>query len=133
LLALILYGVLFPVNQLTESEVNDVVASAMASATPRPPDAVLVYQAVQPSIVYIEAKFVDEDGKDSGGLGTGMIINDFGDIVTSLHVVEDARISASRLPTGRSRRRHPPVRRPSRIWRFCVHSIPGVVRASVIG
>jgi S1-C subfamily serine protease len=91
LLALILYGVLFPVNQLTEREVNDVVANAMASATPRPPDAVLVYQAVQPSIVYIEAKFVDEDGKDSNGLGTGVIINDFGDIVTSLHVVQDSQ------------------------------------------
>lgn len=91
LLALVLYSVLFPANQLTEREVNDVVANAMASATPRPPDAVLVYQAVQPSIVYIEAGFVDENGKNSNGLGTGVIINDSGDIVTSLHVVQDSR------------------------------------------
>ena len=91
LLALILYGVFFPANQLTEREVNDVVANAMASATPRPPDAVLVYQAVQPSIVYIETGFVDENGKNSNGLGTGVIINDSGDIVTSLHVVQDSR------------------------------------------
>lgn len=90
LLALVLYGVFSPADQLTEREVNNMVASAMASATPRPPDAVLVYQAVQPSIVYIEAKFQNEDGKRSGGLGTGVIINDDADIVTSLHVVENA-------------------------------------------
>jgi S1-C subfamily serine protease len=90
LLALVLYNSLFPADQLTEREVNEAIASAMASATPRPPDAVLVYQAVQPSIVYIEAKFEDENGKSSGGLGTGVIINDAADIVTSLHVVENA-------------------------------------------
>lgn len=90
LLALVLYGVLFTADPLTEREVNDAVASAMASATPRPPDAALVYQAVQASIVYIEAKFVGENGRNSGGLGTGVIINDTADIVTSLHVVENA-------------------------------------------
>lgn len=91
LLALILYGYLFPENQLTEREVNDAIASAMASATPRPPDATIVYQVIQPSIVYIEAGFVDEEGNNSGGLGTGVIINDSADIVTSLHVVQDSR------------------------------------------
>ena len=91
LLALVLYGFLFPSNQLTESEVNDVVANALASATPRTPDAVQVYQIIQPSIVYIEAGFVDEKGHRSGGLGTGVIINDSADIVTSLHVVENSK------------------------------------------
>ena len=91
LLALILYNFLFPANQLTEREVDEAIASAMASATPRPPDATRVYQAIQPSIVYIEARFVDEDGKGSTGLGTGVIIDDSADIVTSLHVVQDSR------------------------------------------
>ena len=90
LLALILYNLFFPADQLTEREVHDAIASAMASATPRPPDATIVYQIIQPSIVYIEAGFVDEGGHHSGGLGTGVIINDNADIVTSLHVVEDA-------------------------------------------
>ena len=91
LLALLLYNILFPANQLTEREVNDAIASAMASATPRPPDATVVYRIIQPSIVYIEAGFVDESGKHSGGLGTGVIINDSADIVTSLHVVQGSR------------------------------------------
>ena len=37
LLALILYNLLFPANQLTEREVNEAIASAMASATPQRP------------------------------------------------------------------------------------------------
>ena len=91
LLALILYNAFFPTDQLTENEVNDAIASAMASATPRPPDATIVYQIIQPSIVYIEAGFVDGEGHQTGGLGTGVIINDSADIITSLHVVKDSR------------------------------------------
>jgi len=91
LLALILYSFVFPENQLTAREVNDAIASAMASATPRSPEGIQVYQIIQPSIVFIEAGFVDEEGNETGGLGTGVIINDTADIVTSLHVVKDSR------------------------------------------
>ena len=91
LLALVIYHYLFPSNPLTERDVNNVVASAMASATPRPPDATIVYQIIQPSIVFIEVGLVDKEGHQSGGLGTGVIINDNADIVTSLHVVKDSR------------------------------------------
>jgi S1-C subfamily serine protease len=91
LLALIFYNFLFPSDQLTKGQVNDAVASAMASATPRPPDATIVYQIIQPSIVYIEVSLEDQDGHHSGALGTGIIIDDTADIVTSLHVVENSR------------------------------------------
>lgn len=88
LLALLLFDLLFPSSQpMTGRELNEVIANAMASATPRPPDAVQVYQIVQPSIVYIETR---EEGGRNGGLGTGVIINDAADILTSLHVVQDA-------------------------------------------
>lgn len=90
LLALFLYNSLFPADQLTESEVNEAIVSAMASATPRPPDATRVYQIIQPSIVFIETKSTGEDGRNGGGLGTGIIINDSANIVTSLHVVDGA-------------------------------------------
>jgi S1-C subfamily serine protease len=90
LLALALYQILFPANQMSERDVKEAVAIAMASATPRTPDAVQVYQIIQPSIVYIEAEFVDESGKSGTGLGTGVIIDDMADIVTSLHVVQDS-------------------------------------------
>jgi S1-C subfamily serine protease len=89
LLALFLYNFLFPgARPLTQAEVNAAISSAMASATPRPAYSQQVYQIIQPSLVWIESKGVDNDPHT--GLGTGVIVNGFGDILTSLHVVADA-------------------------------------------
>lgn len=94
LLALFIYNALTPDAQLTRNEVSDVVASAMASATPRPPDSVRVYQVIQPSLVLIETERNGENGEIDLGLGSGTVINQNGDILTSLHVVDKAtRIS----------------------------------------
>ena len=88
LLALFLYNSFFPgAKPLTQTELNAVVSSAMGSATPRPADAVLVYQIIQPSLVWIEAEGVEETGEQSRGLGTGVIFDQNGSILTSLHVV----------------------------------------------
>jgi len=91
LLALFLYGAFFPANQVTESEVNDAIASALASATPRSAYSTDVYRIIQPSLVLIEAEIDDENGKEGHGVGSGVIIDDFGDILTALHVVEKAK------------------------------------------
>ena len=58
----------------------------------------LVFQAVQPSLVLIETETPDDpdapadpDGDgEHGGLGSGVVVNLDGDILTSLHVVEGA-------------------------------------------
>jgi len=86
LLALILYNLIFPENQLTQTEVNDAIANAMASATPRPAYSTEVYKIIQPSLVLIQA--ILQDGEKS--LGTGVIVDGAGDILTSLHVVNGA-------------------------------------------
>ena len=92
LLALFLYNTFFPGSRpLTQTEVNAAISSALASATPRPAFSTYVYQIIQPSLVWIEADGVDENGDASKGLGTGVIIDAFGNILTSLHVVDGAR------------------------------------------
>jgi S1-C subfamily serine protease len=91
LLALFLYNFLFPgTRPLTPNEVSTVVSSAMASATPRPAYSTLVYQVIQPSLVLIETDSSSATGEDNSGLGSGVIIDDVGDILTSLHVVANA-------------------------------------------
>lgn len=87
-LGLFLYNYLFPRNQLNEQEVNQAIAIALASATPRPAYSAEVYQVIQPSLVMIQTDMPGGNGQK--GLGTGVIINDFGDIITSLHVVAGA-------------------------------------------
>jgi S1-C subfamily serine protease len=90
-LALLLYSVLFPrPHQLTVAEMNASVAQALASATPPPAFSARVYQAIQPSIVLIQTQLEGESNEVENSLGSGVIIDDKGDILTSLHVVADA-------------------------------------------
>lgn len=92
LLALFLYNFLFPgTRPLTQTEVNTAISSAMASATPRPAYSVQVYQMIQPSLVWIEAQGVGDSDEGQTSLGTGVIIDQFGRILTSLHVVDKAQ------------------------------------------
>jgi len=89
--ALLLYNVLVPgPHQLTTREVNDSVAKALASATPPPAFSERVYEAIRPSFVLIEVQSPDANGKPENGLGSGVVIDDAGDILTSLHVITDA-------------------------------------------
>jgi len=90
-LALFLYNFLFPgTQQLTQEQVNTAIVSVLASATPRPAYSAQVYQVIQPSVVLIKTDFQGENGETEQGVGSGVIINDQGDILTSLHVVADA-------------------------------------------
>jgi S1-C subfamily serine protease len=55
-----------------------------------PPDSAVVYQAILPSLVLIRG---DTDGNAGGenDLGTGVVINAAGQIITARHVVADAK------------------------------------------
>jgi S1-C subfamily serine protease len=89
LLGLLLYNQLAPAPQpLTLQDVNQAVAESLASATPAPAYSARVYQVIQPSLVLIQALGADED--EDSGLGSGVVITEQGDILTSLHVVEKA-------------------------------------------
>jgi S1-C subfamily serine protease len=91
LLGLWLYNTLFPSPQpLTQEQINDTVAQVLASTTPPPAFSEQVYQVIRPSLVLIQT---DSQGKAGGaehGLGSGVIIDDAGDILTALHVVSGA-------------------------------------------
>jgi S1-C subfamily serine protease len=91
LAALLLYNVFVPgPPQLTTREVNDAIAQALASATPPPTFSALVYRVIQPSLVLIQTQAPGADGEIKDGLGSGVVINDRGDILTSLHIVANA-------------------------------------------
>ena len=94
LLALFLYNFLFPgARPLTQNDVNAAISSALASATPRPAFSTIVYQIIQPSLVWIEAKGEGGEGSsDDTSLGTGVIYNQDGNILTSLHIVENSSV-----------------------------------------
>jgi S1-C subfamily serine protease len=75
---------------LTRIDVREAVDSALASQPPEPAHGELVYAAIQPSIVAIEASGDNPDSRRDDGTGTGVVITDAGEILTAWHVVSEA-------------------------------------------
>jgi S1-C subfamily serine protease len=92
--AVTLYSLLAPSTPpLTQRQIDEAIAGALASVTPPPAFSQTVYQAVQPSLVLIEttgAIGTDATEEEHDGLGSGVVVNLAGDILTSLHVVDGA-------------------------------------------
>ena len=90
LIALSLYGALFPPPPpLSTRDVEGAIESALASQTPGPALSRAAYARILPSFVVIQAKG-DPAVADDDELGSGVIIDDRGDILTALHVVAKA-------------------------------------------
>lgn len=91
IIVIFLYNTLFPAPiPPTQKEIDDSIVAAMASATPPPAYSAQVYQVILPSLVFIQTEGVSEDDEEGFGVGSGVIINEAGAILTSLHVVADA-------------------------------------------
>jgi len=92
LVAILAFNALVPSKPpLTQRDVADTVAKAIASITPAPAFSEGAYRVVQPSLVLIETADRATGGKPpDSGLGSGVVVNRRGDILTALHVVADA-------------------------------------------
>lgn len=73
------------VNGMVDERVNE----AIDALQEMPPASVAVYEAIRPPLVVIRS---ERPGRASpgSGLGSGVIVNAQGDILTSLHVVQDS-------------------------------------------
>ncbi len=91
LVVLLLYRALTPTpHQVTTSDVNASVAHALAAATPLPALSEQVYQVIQPSLILVQAQMPGAHGLVQEDVGSGVIVDTQGDILTSLHVVTQA-------------------------------------------
>jgi len=92
-LAIAVYGALRPPPApLTTRDVNVAIASALASQVPGPPRSELVDQVIGPSLVLITTDRADDKGAPAGsGLGSGVVVNDSGAVLTALHVLAEAK------------------------------------------
>lgn len=91
LLAFLLYHyVVVQPAQLSTEDVNTTIARAMASATPPPAYSAQVYEVIRPSLVLIRTEKPRQDEESGFGLGSGVVVDSFGDILTSLHVIDGA-------------------------------------------
>ncbi len=99
LFAVLLYNALTSDSEgITADEVEVTVADALASVTPPPARSAQVYQTILPSLVVVR---VESPTAESGfGVGSGVIIDAGGAILTSLHVVDTATSIEVRFADG---------------------------------
>ena len=90
-LLLIVYHAIFPAPPpLSADQASTIAAQVLASATPPRAYSEQVFQIIAPSLVTIQTKGSTQAGTSENGLGTGVIIDDKGDILTCYHVVAGA-------------------------------------------
>jgi S1-C subfamily serine protease len=91
LAAMLLYNTTQPPPQrLTQRDINAAVERALETVAPKPSYESQVYQIIQPSLVRIEAFIAKDEEKIESAIGTGVVIQENGTILTSLHIVKDA-------------------------------------------
>jgi S1-C subfamily serine protease len=76
--------------RMTQRDVATTVARIMASATPLPSTAARVYDIIWPSVVLINTETKGNEDEPDRARGTGVVLDESGQILTSLHVVEGA-------------------------------------------
>lgn len=88
---ILLYNAISPSPQpLSKRDVKDKVIEVLASATPKPSYSSQVYRIIQPSLVLIQTRETHVNSDDDFGLGSGVVIDNEGHILTSLHVIQGA-------------------------------------------
>jgi S1-C subfamily serine protease len=134
-IAISFHGALFAgPPQVTSTDIRDRVTQALASQTPRPPFSQLVYAGVQPSLVLIEADHPDEKGQEQHGLGTGVVVDMAGDVLTALHVVEGATSIKLTFADGSTSSAEVTVRRPENdIAVLQPSQLPAVIVPAMLG
>jgi S1-C subfamily serine protease len=134
LLALLLTRIIVPPPPpLSPNDVHDTVAQMLASVTPAPSYSSQVYRVIRPSLVLIQ---VTRNSRSGGrdGLGSGVIINNQGDVLTSLHVVEGAETILLTFADGSQSRGHVINEQPEHdIAVLQAETLPEVLIPAVIG
>lgn len=88
--AVLLYGAVQPAPvTLSQADVDEAIAEALASQSPDPA-ADTAYAAIAPSLVAIHAQATAADGSEAVKEGTGFVVNNAGNVLTALHVVDGA-------------------------------------------
>jgi S1-C subfamily serine protease len=80
-----------PAGRFTEKDVQRIAQEQIASITPTPPVPPLIYAQVRPAVVLITINGRNPDNSSFSGRGSGVVIDENGHILTSLHVVAGAQ------------------------------------------
>jgi S1-C subfamily serine protease len=80
-----------PPQRLTQRDIDAAVERTLETMKPKPSFASMAYEVIQPSVVRIDALMsTSAEGKKEGSVGTGVVIEENGTILTCFHVIKGA-------------------------------------------
>ena len=89
-----------PAGTIDERRIERIAQEQIASATPTPQIAPQIYAAVRPAVVSLSVEGRSADNTSFSGRGTGVIVDENGRILTSLHVIAGAQTVRVRFFDG---------------------------------
>ncbi len=91
LTAMLLYDMTLPPPQrLTQDDIDAAVERTLETMPPEPSFASEVYEIIRYSVVRVSGIVWEGTEKVEGSMGTGVVINDAGNILTSLHIISNS-------------------------------------------
>ena len=89
-----------PAGTIDQRRIEQIAQEQIAAATPTPAVPPLIYAAVRPAVVSLTVEGKTPDNNSFSGRGTGVIVDESGKILTSLHVVEGSQTVKVRFYDG---------------------------------
>lgn len=135
LLGAALYVILFPAPApRSDSDIDDLIVEAMASATPPSAYSAQVYETILPSLVLIQIERAGGGDDEGRGVGGGVVVNEAGQILTALHVVEDAEVIEVYYADGTKSTADITAAEPEKdIAVLAPHQLPEILVPAVLG
>ncbi|MER3481374.1 MAG: hypothetical protein C4327_13120, partial [Meiothermus sp.] len=103
LIMLIYLQVRPPLGRFSVEDMRRIAQEQIASATPVPPVEPAIYAQVRPAVVLITVAGRNPDNTSFSGRGSGVVVDENGAILTSLHVIAGADTVDVRFFDGSTR------------------------------
>jgi S1-C subfamily serine protease len=89
-----------PAGQFSANDIRRLADERIASITPAPPVEPLIYAQLRPAVVLISIAGRNPDNSSFSGRGAGVVVDQNGSILTSLHVIAGAQTVEVRFYDG---------------------------------
>jgi S1-C subfamily serine protease len=80
-----------PEGTIDRRQIEQIAQEQIAAATPTPPIPPQIYAALRPAVVSITVDGVNPNNTSFQGRGSGVVVDENGSILTSLHVIQGAQ------------------------------------------
>ncbi len=123
-----------PDGRYSDDDIQRLADERIEEITPAPPIEPEIYALVQPSVVTVFRERPDANGRASGGLGSGVVVDEFGNILTAYHVIAGKAEVTVGFADGSLRRATVDVEEPERdLAVLHVEGLPQGVTPATLG